>query len=167
MFGTSVQQICTRCALLCVLAIGTYAPALAKRAAVSPSTLASARGPADRLVQYSDLAVHWMEDDLRIDATNPPGHEMQAATFFSRILDQEGIENRGFECQPGRANLWARLAHSATAAKRPIILLNHMDVVTSDPSHWKVPPSASRWSTVPSMAAAPRTGRTKAWHSRW
>ncbi len=25
-------------------------------------------------------------------------------------------------------------------AKRPIILLNHMDVVTSDASHWKVPP---------------------------
>jgi acetylornithine deacetylase/succinyl-diaminopimelate desuccinylase-like protein len=25
-------------------------------------------------------------------------------------------------------------------AKRPIILLNHMDVVTSDASHWKIPP---------------------------
>jgi len=29
---------------------------------------------------------------------------------------------------------------NAGEAKRPIILLNHMDVVTSDAAHWKVPP---------------------------
>src|SRR6202034_2887863 len=36
----------------------------------------------------------------------------------------------------------ARIPHMASAseAKRPIILLNHMDVVTSDAAHWKVPP---------------------------
>jgi len=36
--------------------------------------------------------------------------------------------------------LWARLPHASGTAKRPIILLNHMDVVTGDASHWKVPP---------------------------
>ena len=37
---------------------------------------------------------------------------------------------------------WARLPHTTanTNAKRPIILLNHMDVVTSDAAHWQVPP---------------------------
>src|SRR5205823_13565597 len=35
---------------------------------------------------------------------------------------------------------WARLPHTTPEAKRPIVLLNHMDVVTSDPAHWKVPP---------------------------
>ena len=85
-----------------------------------------------------------MQEYLRIDTTNPPGNEMRAVAFYKKILDQEGIENRAFEYAPGRGDLWARLPDSAsgTAAegKRPIILLNHMDVVTSDASHWKVPP---------------------------
>jgi acetylornithine deacetylase/succinyl-diaminopimelate desuccinylase-like protein len=96
--------------------------------------------PAERLQQYSDLAVSWMRDYLRIDTTNPPGNEMRAATFFKKILDQEGIENQVFEYLPGRANLWARIPHTGAIAERPIILLNHMDVVTSDASHWKAPP---------------------------
>src|SRR5579859_3072307 len=101
---------------------------------------ASSRIPPDHLQQYSDLAVTWMQEYLRIDTTNPPGNEMRAVEFYKKILDQEGIENRAFEYTPGRGDLWARLPHTTSDAKRPIILLNHMDVVTSDPSHWKVPP---------------------------
>jgi acetylornithine deacetylase/succinyl-diaminopimelate desuccinylase-like protein len=120
--------------------------------------LASSKIPADRLQQYSDLAVAWMQEYLRVDTTNPPGHEMRAVEFYKKILDEEGIENRVFEYAPGRGDLWARLprnpgssvavAKDATrvghpvsvATARPIILLNHMDVVTSDAAHWKVPP---------------------------
>ena len=102
--------------------------------------LASARIPAERMQQYSDLAVDWMQQYLRLDTTNPPGNEMLGAQFFRKILDAEGIENQVFEYTPGRADLWAVLPHSATPAKRPIILLNHMDVVTSDATHWSVPP---------------------------
>ena len=102
--------------------------------------MASSRIPADHLQQYSDLGLSWMQEYLRIDTTNPPGHEMRAVAFYKQILDQEGIENRVFEYAPGRGDLWARLAHTSADAKKPIILLNHMDVVTSDASHWKVPP---------------------------
>ena len=102
--------------------------------------LASSRIPADHMQQYSDLALTWMQEYLRIDTTNPPGHEMRAVDFYKKILDQEGIENRVFEYAPGRGDLWARLPHAGTEGKRPIILLNHMDVVTSDAAHWKVPP---------------------------
>ena len=104
--------------------------------------MASSRIPADHLKQYSDLAVTWLQEYLRIDTTNPPGNEMRTVAFDKRILDQERIENRVFEYTPGRGDLWARIPHttSASAAKRPIILLNHMDVVTSDRAHWKVPP---------------------------
>ena len=112
------------------------------RGAESP--MASSRVPADHLQQYSDLAVNWMQEYLRIDTTNPPGNEMRAVAFYKKILDQEGIENRAFEIVPGRGDLWARIPHTSSGttgeAKRPIILLNHMDVVTSDASHWKVPP---------------------------
>jgi acetylornithine deacetylase/succinyl-diaminopimelate desuccinylase-like protein len=106
----------------------------------SPYAMASSRIPADHLQLYSDLAVSWMQEYLRVDTTNPPGNEMRAVSFFKKILDQEGIENRAFEYTPGRGDLWARIPHTTADAKRPVILLNHMDVVTSDASHWKVPP---------------------------
>ena len=95
-----------------------------------------------------------MQQYLRVDTTNPPGNEMRGVEFFKKILDEEGIENRAFEILPGRGDLWARIpansdnTHSPKpqgeaghpARGRAIILLNHMDVVTSDPSHWRVPP---------------------------
>ncbi|HEY6339317.1 MAG TPA: M20/M25/M40 family metallo-hydrolase, partial [Candidatus Sulfotelmatobacter sp.] len=81
-----------------------------------------------------------MQQYLRVDTTNPPGNEMRGAEFLKKILDDEGIENRVFEIAPGRGDLWARIPHTTADSKRPIILLNHLDVVTSDASHWKVPP---------------------------
>lgn len=104
------------------------------------SALPSSRVPADHKQQYADMAVTWMQQYLRIDTTNPPGNEMKAVEFFKKILDQEGIENRVFGVAPGRGDLWARMPHTVGEGKRPIVLLNHMDVVTSDASHWQVPP---------------------------
>jgi acetylornithine deacetylase/succinyl-diaminopimelate desuccinylase-like protein len=128
-------------ALAGMILSGDRAPAEPARAPEAPPlALASARIPAAHLQQYSDLALTWMEEYLRINTTNPPGHEMRAVSFYKKILDQEGIENRAFEYQPGRGDLWARLPHTSAESKRPIILLNHMDVVTSDAAHWKVPP---------------------------
>ena len=82
--------------------------------------MASSRIPPDHMQQYSDLAVTWMQEYLRIDTTNPPGNEMRAVSFYKKILDQEGIENRAFEYTPGRGDLWARLPHTSAYAERPI-----------------------------------------------
>ncbi|HXZ27584.1 MAG TPA: M20/M25/M40 family metallo-hydrolase [Terriglobales bacterium] len=102
------------------------------------TALPSARLEPQRLEQYSDLAVRWMQEYLQVDTTNPPGNELRAATFLKKIFDQEGIENQVFEFAPGRADIWARVRGSG--ARRPLILLNHMDVVSSDPQRWRVPP---------------------------
>ena len=134
---------CLRFSSLFSVILAATAFALNLHAASTPQAnlgLPSSRIPPDRITAYSDLAVAWMQDYLRTDTTNPPGNEIRAAQFFKKILDDEGIENRVFEFAPGRANLWARLPHNAEPARRPIILLNHMDVVTSDASHWRVPP---------------------------
>jgi acetylornithine deacetylase/succinyl-diaminopimelate desuccinylase-like protein len=104
------------------------------------SATASQALPAGHLREYSELAVRWTREYLQIDTSNPPGNEARAAAFFKKICDHEGIENRIFDYAPGRANIWARLPHAAGDSKRPLILLNHMDVVTSDPAHWRVPP---------------------------
>jgi acetylornithine deacetylase/succinyl-diaminopimelate desuccinylase-like protein len=149
MLQAGVQQTCTfRITALLTITLGitlptTALPAFAGSSAPT-SPLASSRVPPDHLAHYSDDAVEWLQQYLRIDTTNPPGNELQAANFFKKILDSEGIENRVFEYQPGRADLWARIPHTGTDAKRPIVLLNHMDVVTSDPSHWRVPPFSGR-----------------------
>ena len=144
MLQAHVQQSCTLSitALLAItLGITLVETPPGYAGPTTPSApLASSRVPPDHLSHYSDLAVEWLQQYLRIDTTNPPGNELQAANFFKKILDNEGIENRVFEYQPGRADFWARIPHSGTNAKRPIVLLNHMDVVTSDASHWRVPP---------------------------
>ncbi len=119
--------------LLCALSLCAVALA-------AGSGTPSSKIPAERAKQYADLSVKWMQEYLRIDTTNPPGNETKAVEFYKRILNQEGIENRSFDYAPGRGDLWARLPHTTAAAKRPIILLNHMDVVTSDAAHWRVPP---------------------------
>lgn len=126
---------------LCLLLASVSLPgAVGQNKSAPERAFFSDRISADHLQQYADLAVQWTQEYFRIDTTNPPGNEARAAAFFKKILDDEGIENRVFEYTPGRADLWARVPHTVEPARRPIVLLNHMDVVTSDPSHWKVPP---------------------------
>jgi acetylornithine deacetylase/succinyl-diaminopimelate desuccinylase-like protein len=75
---------------------------------------------------------------LRIDTTNPPGHEERAAAFLKGVLDREGIENHVFDLGNDRAVLYAVL--HGNGEKRPVVLLHHMDVVPAEAEHWHVPP---------------------------
>jgi acetylornithine deacetylase/succinyl-diaminopimelate desuccinylase-like protein len=88
--------------------------------------------------RYQDMAVDLMQQYLRINTSNPPGNEIQTASFLKKIFDQYGIENEIFEYKPGRANIIARI--KGNGSKRPIILLSHMDVVTAEPASWEVDP---------------------------
>lgn len=106
----------------------------------SAQGLHSAKLSPEKLNQYSGLAQRWMQEYLQVDTSNPPGNEARAAAFFKQILDAEGIENQVFEIAPGRANLWARVPASWESKRRPLILLNHTDVVTSEAGRWKHPP---------------------------
>ena len=88
--------------------------------------------------RYQDEAVKLMQEYLRIDTSNPPGNELAAAEFFHRLFDEAGIPNTVYESAPGRANLYAVI--KGDGSLRPLILLNHMDVVTAESRNWKVPP---------------------------
>jgi acetylornithine deacetylase/succinyl-diaminopimelate desuccinylase-like protein len=90
--------------------------------------------------RYQDMAVDLMQQYLRINTSNPPGNEIQAARFLKKVFDQYGIENEIFEYKPGRANIIARI--KGNGSKRPIILLSHTDVVTAEPASWEVDPFA-------------------------
>ncbi|HVH67464.1 MAG TPA: M20/M25/M40 family metallo-hydrolase [Gemmatimonadales bacterium] len=75
---------------------------------------------------------------ITINTTNPPGNEMRAAAWLRAVLAREGIESQVFEPKPGKANLYARL--KGDGSDRPLILLNHMDVVLASPEYWTVDP---------------------------
>ncbi len=112
-----------------------WALACALLAAAAPLLRAPAQVDWSR---YDARAVELLQQYLRIDTSNPPGNERRAAEFFSELFGREGIECQVFEIAPGRANAYARLR--GDGSKRPIILLNHTDVVTAEAKNWSVPP---------------------------
>lgn len=73
---------------------------------------------------------------LKLETTNPPGNELRAARFFAEICQREGIEHQVFEPFPGRGTIWARVR--GNGSERPIILLNHTDVVPQTREFWSV-----------------------------
>lgn len=88
--------------------------------------------------RYQDQTVHLLQEYLRIDTSNPPGNEVAAAKFFQKLFDDAGIANTTYPYAPGRANFYARLKGDGTL--RPLILMNHTDVVQANAKEWRVPP---------------------------
>src|SRR6266513_1061002 len=99
--------------------------------------LMTAPGDADWKA-LGDEATALLSQYVRINTTNPPGNEIAAARWLAEVLRRDGIEARIFEPAPGKANLYARLAGDGSA--RPLILLNHLDVVLASPEYWSVDP---------------------------
>ena len=83
-------------------------------------------------------AVQLLQELIRINTTNPPGNEREAAMHLQKLLESEGIETRLLDVAPGRANLYARI--KGDGSRRPLILLSHTDVVMAEPERWSVPP---------------------------
>ena len=80
---------------------------------------------------------------LRLDTTNPPGHERLAVDFLKQVFDAEGIPSLIFALDANRPNIVARMKGSGK--KRPLLIMAHTDDVTVDASKWKFPPfSATR-----------------------
>src|SRR5256886_7250029 len=106
---------------------------------VTPAAAALLAAPTEAdWAALGDEATALLSQYLRINTTNPPGNEIVAARWLAQVLRRDGIEARIFEPAPGKANLYARLAGDGSA--RPVILLNHMDVVLASPEYWTVDP---------------------------
>jgi acetylornithine deacetylase/succinyl-diaminopimelate desuccinylase-like protein len=85
-------------------------------------------------------ATQYLQEYIRIQTVNPPGNEIEGARFFKKIFDAESIPCQVFEPSLGRGNLLAIL--KGNGRKKPILLLNHMDVVPVEKERWKVDPFA-------------------------
>ena len=77
---------------------------------------------------------------IRFDTTNPPGKELPLARYLADVLGAAGIETRLLEPAPLRAAVVARLR--GTGAKKPVLLMAHMDVVGVERANWSVDPFA-------------------------
>lgn len=86
---------------------------------------------------YQERAVHLLREYLRIDTSNPPGNEQAAADFFERMFDDAGIPATVYPYARGRANIYAVL--KGDGSLRPLILLNHTDVVHAEARNWRAP----------------------------
>ncbi len=81
--------------------------------------------------------IELFKEYIRINTTNPPGNEMEAALFFANIFERAGIPHKIYESQEKRGSIMAVLEGEG---KGSIILLNHMDVVPVEEDKWDYPP---------------------------
>jgi len=88
--------------------------------------------------ELTDHVVDLCQRLLRVDTTNPPGNEREAAELIAAELAEAGLEPTVLESAPGRANVVTRLR--GTGALPPLLLTAHLDVVEADPACWQRPP---------------------------
>lgn len=85
-----------------------------------------------------DDAVTLIRDFLRINTTNPPGNEEDAALFLEDIIKREGLTAKMYAGAPRRANILSRIKGKVKG--KPVILLSHIDVVPAREDEWTVDP---------------------------
>lgn len=118
---------------MCCLLLGLMCPRTAPAQSPKPT-------PDWARLQPEALGV--LKQYLRINTTNPPGHEEEAARYLATVLDRHGIAARVIPIAAGRAALYARLR--GDGSRRPILLLSHIDVVPAIARDWRSPPFAAR-----------------------
>lgn len=85
-------------------------------------------------------AVDLLREYVRIRSVNPPADTRETAKLLARELASVGLEAKLYESGPkGQTNLIARLPGKDRSV-RPLLLLNHMDVVPVDTARWKQDP---------------------------
>jgi acetylornithine deacetylase/succinyl-diaminopimelate desuccinylase-like protein len=88
--------------------------------------------------ETEDELVILLSDLIRIDTTNPPGNETEAAQYLASTLKEDGLTCDVFESAPGRGSVVSRIR--GVDEKPSLLLLSHLDVVTADPKEWSVDP---------------------------
>ncbi len=85
-------------------------------------------------------AIDLLQRYVRIRSVNPPADTRETAKLLQSEFAAAGLEAKLYESAPGgKTNLIVRLP-GKDRSKRPLLLLNHMDVVPVDASRWKENP---------------------------
>ncbi len=84
--------------------------------------------------------VELLQNLLRFNTTNPPGHELACVQYINTLMQDAGIETMIVAKDDQRPNLIARLEGRGEAP--PLLLQGHIDVVTTASQDWEVEPFA-------------------------
>jgi acetylornithine deacetylase/succinyl-diaminopimelate desuccinylase-like protein len=109
----------------------TPAPAPAPVASAPP-----APAPASPPPSYEQHYRQLLEQMVTVDTSH--GHETTLLEPIAALYRDAGVPVQILESAPGRGNLVARLKGSG--AKKPLLLLAHIDVVPVEGQPWTVPP---------------------------
>jgi len=90
--------------------------------------------------QLDKHALEFLQQYLRIRSINPPADTTGTAALIKAELERNGLTPKLYESGPtGQTNLVVRLK-GRDASKKPLLLLNHMDVVPVDEKAWNIDP---------------------------
>ena len=81
-----------------------------------------------------DETVALLRELIRVDTSNPPGNETEAAKLLRDYLDANGVDCRLVALDPMRSNLVARLPGRGEGPS--LALLSHIDTVGADMFEW-------------------------------
>lgn len=85
-------------------------------------------------------AVDLLQRYIRIASVNPPADTRKAAELFKTELEKHGFTPRLYPSGPnGQTNLIVRIP-GRDRTKKPLLLMNHLDVVPVDRKAWSVDP---------------------------
>ena len=90
------------------------------------------------LSEIEDEVTNLLSDLIKINTTNPPGNEIEAARFLAKDLEKDGFKCELFESDSGRGSVVTRL--EGAGDKPSLLLLSHLDVVAANPKEWSVDP---------------------------
>lgn len=90
------------------------------------------------LREVEDEVTTLLSDLIRINTTNPPGNETEAAEYLAKTLTRDGFKCELYEPAPGRGSIVTRI--KGTGEKPSLLLLSHLDVVAANPKEWSVDP---------------------------
>src|SRR6266436_9989273 len=145
-------RTCHRAPLNSAMLVGT--------AAVLAFAVACA-APAQALTPQQQRAFDIYKELVEINTVTQTGDTARAADAMAARLIAAGFDSADvqvFKPAPRKGNLVARLR--GTGARKPILLLAHLDVVEARSEDWSVDPSGSLRRTATSTAAAPGTTNT-------
>ena len=84
-------------------------------------------------------ALELFQNYVRIASVNPPADTRATAELLKKEFDNAGLEAKLLESGTNHLNLLVRLP-GRDRSKKPLLLLNHMDVVPVAAKQWKVEP---------------------------
>ena len=90
--------------------------------------------------QIEKHALEFLQQYVRIASVNPPADTRAPAALFQSELEKNGLAPRLYPSGPnGQTNLVVRLK-GRDSSKKPLLLLNHFDVVPVDAKAWNIDP---------------------------